>query len=94
MRSTVSQVWVPRATSRLVGDDHERQAEGFEGRQCFRSAGDDPDLGGRGWRIGFSVADDGLVENPVAIQENGSLHRTDFHLVSVCFIGQDGREGA
>jgi hypothetical protein len=84
--STIKPVWAcgGRSHRRRRGDTSGSRLPGRRPRcagelPVLRERRNDAHFNKCGRGIGFTVADDGLVENPVAVQENGALYRTDSH---------------
>src|SRR5271157_2935002 len=79
---------------RLVRHDNQREAPPFQPLQRLRGARHNPHFGcGLRW-IRFAVPYDGFVQHAVAVQKDGSLQRTDSHLVSACFTSGCETRGA
>lgn len=89
----------------LVGDDDEEEAGGAETVEGFGGAGEDLHFGSGGGRVGAAIADDGAVEDAVAIEEYGFGHGLDslelgdaadfdpFGDVDIAVGGEAGRVG-
>src|SRR5262245_58956656 len=69
---------------RLIRDENECKSERFEHAQGLRRIRNYADFVRGPGRVRSSVSNDSLIQDAIAIQENGSIQRADSHFVSAC----------